>query len=167
MNSLDTIGDRLKWIRERNDFNQKELAKILKTTVVTISRYEGNDRNPSIDFLSRFGKEFNISADWLLYGEGEPFRKTNTETDDGKDVVETWLELREKIKYYDKIDVTKKKLINVSLPEISVDSPWNFLTLIFYMLIDEELRKNVFYNFHISLKPRVDMKLSKEKDPFH
>lgn len=60
------IYEKIKFIRELSHLSQKEFAEIFKTTHATISRYEKNEREPSIDFLEHFIDFFKINPMWIF-----------------------------------------------------------------------------------------------------
>lgn len=57
------IGEEIKKIREKNGYNQEQLANIMKVSRTTISKIENGKFNFSIDYLSKFSwfLDFNIS----------------------------------------------------------------------------------------------------------
>lgn len=72
---MDTLGKRIKFIREQLRFNQSELAKHLGLeSPMAISKYESDQREPDIDKLIKLSNLGDISLDWLLTGEGEKKR---------------------------------------------------------------------------------------------
>ena len=75
--STESIGDRIKYIRKSLNLNQDIVSKELQITNQTLSRYENGIRSPDSIFLQKFGKLFNVNANWLLYGIGDMFLKDN------------------------------------------------------------------------------------------
>jgi len=69
------IGERLKKVREFLGLTQEEFAQKLDTTQAVISNYERGARVPTVDFLNRLTKTFQLDINWLLTGEGEMFRE--------------------------------------------------------------------------------------------
>ena len=61
---------RIKDLREFNNIQQKELASILEISPNTLSQYENNKREPSIDIISKIADYFNVTADFV-YGTSE------------------------------------------------------------------------------------------------
>lgn len=61
-----TIGDRIKFSLNIRGMQQKELAKKLNVTEVTISRYVNNERIPRADTIIEMCIIFGVSADWML-----------------------------------------------------------------------------------------------------
>lgn len=59
---MDTISERLKFIRNEKRFSQAELANV-----------EIGRNNPSIDFISKLIENLNVNANWLIAGVGKPF----------------------------------------------------------------------------------------------
>ena len=146
-----TIGERLRMIRKTKNLKLKEVGDIFDMTVQTISRYENNQRTPDNDFLESFGKHFNLSGDWLLYGETPIYRKDAQDSD----LKESFIELSHLISSKDipgidipvKIDFTRK---------ITDNTPENYLSLIKYMIKFPIIRKGIFQFFNLFLKPLID-----------
>lgn len=61
---------RIREMRELNNIQQKELASILEISQNTLSQYENNKREPSIDIVSKIADYFNVSADFI-YGTSD------------------------------------------------------------------------------------------------
>ena len=70
--------DRLREIRENNDLNQTDIAKILNVSQVAYSYYENGNRQLPIDILIKLAKYYNTSTDYLLYltDEKKPYPKS-------------------------------------------------------------------------------------------
>lgn len=63
---METLGERLKDLREKRKLLQKEVASELNILSQTYSRYENNLRDPDIHTLARLAKYYNVSTDYLL-----------------------------------------------------------------------------------------------------
>lgn len=50
---MDTISERLKFIRNEKRFSQAELANLLDITKQAVANVEIGRNNPSIDFISK------------------------------------------------------------------------------------------------------------------
>ncbi|MDQ1355546.1 MAG: hypothetical protein QG657_5856 [Acidobacteriota bacterium] len=72
---LAGIGSRLKNIRKKLDFTQKEFAEILAITMVTLSDIETGKKQPGSDLLFNLAKSFEVNLDFLLFGRGCKFRE--------------------------------------------------------------------------------------------
>lgn len=70
---MDTISERLKFIRIEKRFTQAELADLLQIKRQTIANIESGNNNPSIDFISKLIENLNVNANWLIAGVGKPF----------------------------------------------------------------------------------------------
>ncbi len=57
---------RLVELMEEKDMTQCELANLIGTTNVTISRYISGERNPRIEIIAKIAEVFNVSIDYLL-----------------------------------------------------------------------------------------------------
>ncbi|WP_051524537.1 helix-turn-helix domain-containing protein [Pseudobutyrivibrio sp. MD2005] len=62
---LKTIGERIIFLRKKNNFTQNKLAEILTVTQPSVSKWEKGENSPG-DHLSRIAEIFNVSVDWLL-----------------------------------------------------------------------------------------------------
>lgn len=63
---MNTIGERIVYLREKQGFSQKELAKKLGTTAATLSRYENNVYEPKGTVIADLSRILHTSADYLL-----------------------------------------------------------------------------------------------------
>lgn len=67
---MDTIGDRLKDIRNKKDMTLDEVAKIIGVSRQTIQRYEsGVIPNIPPDKISKLANLFNTTTDYLINGK--------------------------------------------------------------------------------------------------
>lgn len=150
----ETIGERLRMIRKKENLLLKEAGASCGISAQTLSKYEKGDRKPDYEFLGRFVKRFNVSSDWLLLGESPIYRTTDLD----RNVKEYFIELSDLLRSKEiqdttipvKLDFTKK---------ITNDIPENYLLMIKYMLRFPLIRKGIFQFFFLFLKPLID------KDP--
>lgn len=70
------FGTRLKEIRIENKCTQQTIANIFNVSKMTISAWETDKQEPSIDDITKLCKFFNVSSDYLLGLEDEAGRKT-------------------------------------------------------------------------------------------
>lgn len=62
----NTLGDRLRALREQSGKTQRELAALLYINRVSYTQYENNKRTPPPDTLRKLAIIFNVSVDYLL-----------------------------------------------------------------------------------------------------
>lgn len=60
------LGDRIKLIREANKLTQVEFGKILNVTKQTVSNWESNNIQPSIEIVKKIALKFGVSSDYIL-----------------------------------------------------------------------------------------------------
>ena len=60
------LGDKIREIRLAKKISQVELAKILDVTKQSVSNWENENIQPSIEMLSKIADAFHISTDFLL-----------------------------------------------------------------------------------------------------
>lgn len=73
---MNTLGARIKVIRESEDLTQQEFANRLGTPRSNIGGYEKGARNPSDAMVSLICREFQVNETWLRTGVGEMKEKT-------------------------------------------------------------------------------------------
>ena len=61
-----TNGERIKYLREKNEFTQKDIATRLGVEPAAISKYELDMREPNIEAIKKLATIFNVSIDYLL-----------------------------------------------------------------------------------------------------
>ena len=61
-----TNGERIKYLREKNGFTQKDIATRLGVEPAAISKYELDMREPNIEAIKKLAILFNVSIDYLL-----------------------------------------------------------------------------------------------------
>ena len=66
------LGQRIYELRSSCGWSQVETAKRLQVTKQTVSNWENNNIQPSIDMLIRLSRLFNVSTDYLLGMENVP-----------------------------------------------------------------------------------------------
>lgn len=62
----NTLGSRIRYLREEHHLSQKGLAEKLNLTNVQLSRYESGDRKPDPEMITNIAGFFNVSTDFLL-----------------------------------------------------------------------------------------------------
>ncbi|MEK5239054.1 helix-turn-helix transcriptional regulator [Paenibacillus sp. FSL L8-0470] len=77
---MRTLGDRIKYLREKKNIIQKDLAASSGLTVVQLSRYETNDRKPDPESLRRLADALDTSGDYLLGRTNDPAPLNQRET---------------------------------------------------------------------------------------
>ena len=66
-----SIRQRLIDLRHERDLTQQQMADAIGVHVNQVRRYEAGTTQPSIDVLKKMAIAFNITADWLLFSDGE------------------------------------------------------------------------------------------------
>jgi len=79
MSSLETnekdISDRLGELRNQEGLSQTEMGSLVGRSQQTWGAYESGDSTPPLDILQFLLVEFDLSADWLLTGQGKMERE--------------------------------------------------------------------------------------------
>lgn len=63
---MNTIGERISYVRDLRELKQKELAELIGVTKATMSKYENNINIPNADILGNIAKALNTSTDYLV-----------------------------------------------------------------------------------------------------
>lgn len=61
-----TLGEKLAEIRQDKGLTQREVADFLCCASTTVSGYEQNTRESSIDILMKYAQVFHVTTDYLL-----------------------------------------------------------------------------------------------------
>ncbi|MNJ51193.1 HTH-type transcriptional regulator ImmR [compost metagenome] len=69
---MQTLGDRIKHLRELKSLTQKDLASRANLTIVQLSRYETNDRKPDPESLRKIVDALDTNGDYLLGRTSDP-----------------------------------------------------------------------------------------------
>lgn len=81
-----TLGNRLKSLRQEKGLTQKEVAKLIGTTDVSIGRYEMDARVPKADILNSLAKLYDVEIDYLLTGKQTKEYESALNNRDKKDI---------------------------------------------------------------------------------
>lgn len=63
---MDTLGTRLRLLREERGLTLEHVANCVGTTKVSIGRYEKDEREPKSEMLNLLADFFSVSVDYLL-----------------------------------------------------------------------------------------------------
>ena len=63
---LESIGERIKYLRERNGMTQAELAKKLGITRSAVNAWEMGLSIPTTQYVAELTQLFHVSADYML-----------------------------------------------------------------------------------------------------
>ena len=66
MNKGNTLGSRIKYIREKMNCTGEEFGKLLNVTKVAISNWENDNRKPDVDMIVKIATLGNVTTDFLL-----------------------------------------------------------------------------------------------------
>lgn len=67
---MNTVGERIKYVRSKFGHNQGVAAKAIGISQGSLSDIESNHTKPSIETIISVYRNYNVSCDWLLTGEG-------------------------------------------------------------------------------------------------
>ena len=65
---MGTLGDRLRRSREQKRWSQLDVAAKTGISNMSISNYEREEREPSLETLARLAELYAVSIDWLATG---------------------------------------------------------------------------------------------------
>ena len=65
----DSVGKRIKHLREKNSLEAQKLAHDLQVGKSTLSNWENDRRTPDLETLKNIANYFNVSTDYLLFGD--------------------------------------------------------------------------------------------------
>lgn len=67
---METVGDRLKLLREKKRFTMLEMAQAIGApNNAMVNNWEKGHKNISVKYLEAYAKYFNVSIDWIRSGD--------------------------------------------------------------------------------------------------
>ena len=85
------LADRLKRLREANNYSLRDLAEKIGSSANTIMRWERNESTPSQDFVVKLAEIYGRDPVWMMFGIKKPNAK---KTENSKiEIIATRLEL--------------------------------------------------------------------------
>ncbi len=69
---MELVG--LKKIRKKKNLSQLKVAMDLSITREALSYYENGKRSPDVDMLVTLARYFNVSVDYIIFGENSPLQ---------------------------------------------------------------------------------------------
>ncbi len=100
---MGKFGERLKEIRKKENYTQKEVAAAMGINTATVSRYEKGEIIPTEESIYNAAKFLNVSSDYLLGLSDTLNTPDNTPRD--------YQELKEKAEEF---EVFKKKFLQLA-----------------------------------------------------
>ncbi|TGE08281.1 helix-turn-helix domain-containing protein [Hymenobacter fodinae] len=68
---MESIGDRIKQVREKADLSQKAFGKRIGISQTAVTALENNQSEPRLGTFYKIVEEFRVNADWLRAGAGQ------------------------------------------------------------------------------------------------
>lgn len=68
---MNTLGDRLNYVRKKNGYTQDSLAELIGVSRGVIFNLEKNKTEPQTIVINAICQILKINKEWLLYGSGE------------------------------------------------------------------------------------------------
>ncbi len=72
---MDTLADRVRMIRKAQNMTQKEFAAAVGVQRLVVASWEQGAAKPGHARLYVIAEKFGVNIDWLLKGEGLPYKK--------------------------------------------------------------------------------------------
>lgn len=66
-----SFSSRFLALRKEYGLTQPQMADKVGIHLTQVRRYESGEAQPSLDILKRIAVTFNVSADWLIFEDGE------------------------------------------------------------------------------------------------
>ena len=98
------LGDKIRFVRQKKEMSQGDLARDIKTAQKNISRYESDQSTPGADTLKKIADSLGVTTDFLLNDSYEfdaisdtklleRFQKVEKMDDARKKLVSEWLDV--------------------------------------------------------------------------
>ena len=66
-------SEKIRQVRKKLNITQEEISAQIGISYRAYSSYERGDRNPSLEFLEKLVKQYNINLNWLIADIGSMF----------------------------------------------------------------------------------------------
>ena len=98
-----SIGGRIKWLIAEKGYSQNAFARESGIAVRAVNSVINGKNNPDFKFIQALLRQVpDVSRDWIILGEGEPFVNTNNVTYKVVDHEPTYMVAEEPIERYSK-----------------------------------------------------------------
>lgn len=87
MNKGNTLGSRIKYVREKMNYTGEEFGKLLNVTKVAVSNWENDNRKPDVDMIVKIANLSNVTTDFLLCNTDIEKNLLSKYDIDGNDIV--------------------------------------------------------------------------------
>ena len=77
---IESLGMRLAYLREMENLTQIELALKIGYSESMIRKWEKDEHCPRADVICEYSDLFNVSADWILFGNDSTTDKRKIQT---------------------------------------------------------------------------------------
>ncbi len=77
---METLGQRVKKLRVKNNLSQRKLASIVDTSPGLISFIERDRNRPNYEIIARIASKLGTTTDYLIFGD----KKSNTSNETTK-----------------------------------------------------------------------------------
>lgn len=84
---MPNLGDKLLFLIEKNEMNQKEFAALINVTPQSLNNYVKNKRVPDVDTINRICDVLGCSADYLFGRQTGAYFPLSAEE---KDLIKAW-----------------------------------------------------------------------------
>lgn len=105
-------GEKIRYLRIRNNLTSKELSKVLNISESSISLIENGKRKPSLDMIVKIADYFKVTTDFLL-GVSDSYIEPNQAETDISNVLENIITLLNNETYilFDGKDIDDKTVV--------------------------------------------------------
>ena len=79
---MESMGDRLKWCRQRFGWTQRDLARAAGVGLATVRRVEQAQFAPRLATVQRLAATLRVRDGWLAFGDGPMVARGNTTADE-------------------------------------------------------------------------------------
>lgn len=69
MYTPDTVGQRIRYLRENHDMTRTALANLMNVDRRTLSRWEDDSAAPNPSDIARLSEIFEVSCDYIILGK--------------------------------------------------------------------------------------------------
>lgn len=136
-----TTGQLIANLLDEKDITQRDLAKLVGVTEVTISRYINGSRQPKSDILFRIAKALNVPADYFDINAQSSYSYSNSNTETNEKLITR----------FDSLDVFQQNQI-LQIVDILIDNLDSLNGIIMFLKLDARDQGKIENSIEVILK---------------
>jgi transcriptional regulator with XRE-family HTH domain len=126
MEGTNSLGERIKMVRERAELSQKEFGKKVELSQTAVTALENNQNEPRLSTFNNIVEAFKVNPEWLRTGVGEikaaPLMHINQDGNDSERIQQLERELERERAWTEKLYEENKQFRALGKTQASTEA---------------------------------------------